>query len=296
MPATSPPPIDAGLAPVPGTAKPRRVVPRFHYELIVCGLRGHELLATDAAEVRPEDALVVRDAGDYRWHRCLRCDSWVPLPPPVAPARRFPPGRDEVEVPLRGRALRDKVVLRVIALDRALRVVVLAVLAVAVFLFAANEVRLRGPFYKVLADVQGGLGGPSQSTGGGLLQELDRLFSVSQGTLVKVGVAIVAYALLEGAEAVGLWYQRRWAEYLTFVATAALVPVEIYELTLRLSPLKVLTLVLNLAVVAYLLLAKRLFGLRGGAAAERAQREHDAGWSALERTAPAGGLPAVPTA
>jgi hypothetical protein len=36
----------------------------------------------------------------------------------------------------------------------------------------------------------------------------------------------------------------------------------------------------------YLLLAKRLFGLRGGAAAGEAESEHDRGWEALERTTP----------
>jgi len=40
------------------------------------------------------------------------------------------------------------------------------------------------------------------------------------------------------------------------------------------------------AVVVYLLLAKRLFGLRGGAAADRAEGKLDQGWEALERTAP----------
>jgi uncharacterized membrane protein (DUF2068 family) len=87
-------------------------------------------------------------------------------------------------------------------------------------------------------------------------------------------------------EAFGLWWQKRWAEYLTFVATAVFLPVEIYELLDTLSPLKLITFLLNLAVVLYLLLAKRLFGLRGGAAAERAEREHDAGWPALERATP----------
>jgi hypothetical protein len=42
----------------------------------------------------------------------------------------------------------------------------------------------------------------------------------------------------------------------------------------------------NVAVVLYLLFAKRLFGIRGGAAAEHAQREHDTGWQALERATP----------
>ena len=44
---------------------------------------------------------------------------------------------------------------------------------------------------------------------------------------------------------------------------------------------------INVAVVVYLLVAKRLFGLRGGAAADEAMRAADVGWPALERTAPA---------
>ena len=47
-----------------------------------------------------------------------------------------------------------------------------------------------------------------------------------------------------------------------------------------------ITLIINLAVVMYLLYAKRLFGLRGGGAADAALREADSGWPALERTLP----------
>ena len=97
---------------------------------------------------------------------------------------------------------------------------------------------------------------------------------------------ILVYAAVEGVEAVGLWYQRRWAEYLTFIVTASLLPVEVYELANRLSPLKILAFVINVAVVAYLLYAKRLFGLRGGARADEEIRERDVGWEALERSAP----------
>ena len=67
---------------------------------------------------------------------------------------------------------------------------------------------------------------------------------------------------------------------------ASLLPVEIYELAHRLSPLKVLAFVINVAVVAYLLYAKRLFGIRGGARAEEEIRAADVGWGALERSAP----------
>ena len=92
--------------------------------------------------------------------------------------------------------------------------------------------------------------------------------------------------MIEGVEAVGLWYQRRWAEYLTFVVTTALIPLEIYELTATVSWFKVVALIVNLAIVIYLLVAKRLFGIRGGYAVELAERRHSTGWDALERTAP----------
>ena len=98
--------------------------------------------------------------------------------------------------------------------------------------------------------------------------------------------AIAAYAVLEGTEAVGLWLGRRWDEYLTFVATAIFVPYEIYELTKSVSALKVLALVINLAIVACLLIAERLFGLRGGGKAERAEHEEDTGWAPIERATP----------
>jgi uncharacterized membrane protein (DUF2068 family) len=269
--------------------RPRRFVPRFHYELLACGVGGHELIGTDAAQLRPQDAVVVRDGADgLRWHRCVRCDSWIPLAVPAEPARGFVPDHEEIEVPLRGKALRDKIVLRVIAVDRAFHFVLLAILAVAIFLFIAHENELRDRVFRVLADLQGALGGPTTPQGSGVLHDIRHLFTIESGTLTKIGIVVSFYAVLEGAEAVGLWYGKRWAEYLTFIATALLLPVEVYELTERFSALKVLTLVINLAVVVYLLLAKRLFGLRGGGAAEEAQREADSGWPALERTAPSG--------
>jgi uncharacterized membrane protein (DUF2068 family) len=274
----------------PGTVEPRKYLPRFHWELLVCGVRGHELVGTRAARLRPEDALVAREIDDARWHRCLRCDSWLPLAPPAEPDSEYPPDRERIELPLRGRPLRDKIVLRAIAIDRGFHFVVLGLLALAIFLFAANQRALRDTFYRVVTDVQQGLGGgPVRNGNTGFLHELDKVFSLRGAQLHLLGAAVAAYAVLELVEAVGLWFAKRWAEYLTFVATAVFLPLEVYELTKSLSPLKVIALVVNLAIVVYLLYAKRLFGLRGGAAAEEARRERDVGWPALERTAPPGG-------
>jgi len=74
-----------------------------------------------------------------------------------------------------------------------------------------------------------------------------------------VAVAAIAYALLEGTEGVGLALRRRWAEYLTVVATGILIPYETYEVIHRVTLFKVGALLLNVAVVGYLAFRKRLF-------------------------------------
>jgi len=288
--SSSIPPVPHGAShDPPGTQRPRRFRPRFHWELLVCGARGHELIGTDAAGLRAEDALYARERDGVRWYRCLRCDGWVPLAPPARPTREIPPGREEIELPLRGKALRDRIVLRVIAIDRAIHFVVLGLLAVAVFLFAAHEVRVRDIVYRIVNAVQGTAGDPTHHHHGGFLDSLLHVFTLKSSTLYAVAAAAAVYAVLEGVEAVGLWYQRRWAEYLTLVATLAFLPYEVYELTRTVSPFKVVAIVVNVLIVAYLLYAKRLFGLRGGGAADDAERAWDVGWDALERTAPGAG-------
>ncbi len=271
----------------PGTVQAKRFRPQFHYELIGCGLGGHRLVGTDTTEIRTEDALLVRETGDgLRWHRCLRCDAWVPLRPPAHPTRERIPARDEIALPLRGKPLRDRYVLRLIALDRLVHFLVLGLLAAAVCVFAADRDRVSGTFYRILDVVQGGVGGLNGQGGGGILDEVQKAFAAKSSTLLLIGVVVAAYAVLEGVEAVGLWMAKRWAEYLTLVATTVLLIPEVYELTGTVTVTKIITLVINLAVVVYLLFAKRLFGLRGGGRAEEAERQRDTGWQALERTLP----------
>ena len=269
---------------LPGTVK-RRFRPKFHYELFACGARGHVLVGTDAEAVRPGDSLFVREYGGMRWYRCLRCDAWLPLPLPARPTWSHPPDRDEVELPLRGRALRDKIVLRVIAVDRALHFVVLGVLAALAFTLASHRAQLTHLVDRVNSLFYGSRSG-STGTPHGLPHEIERLLTLNVNTFRLIGVAAAAYAVLEGAEAYGLWFQRRWAEYLTAVATTLFIPYELYELVDKVTVFRVGAFVANLAILFYLLLAKRLFGLRGGAAADQAARERDSGWDAFERLTP----------
>ena len=230
-------------------------------------------------------SIVARTIDGLTWYRCVRCDAWVTIEPPAAVVVPAPP---EDELPLRGKALHDRVVLRLIAIDRVIHFVVLGLLGVAVLAFAADRAKLHDRFYQVTTALQTAIAGGPVSTRGhvGIVHELDRLFTLSKGTLIEAGIALLCYAALELVEAVGLWHAKRWAEYLTFIATLLLLPFEIYELTARVSPLKVIGFVINVAVVVYLIYAKRLFGVRGGGAVDERERARDRGWEAIARTAP----------
>jgi uncharacterized membrane protein (DUF2068 family) len=277
----------------PGTQQPRRRR-QLDWELITCGVRGHALVGRQAPVGADHDPIVVHDHDTVRWHRCLRCDCWVALPRPEPSPPVPAPDRSEIEIPLRGKALRDKIVLRVIAVDRVVHFLVLGLLGIAVLLFASDRLSLRSEFYRVLAALQGGVaGGPVQSSGNvGIAGELNRLFSLSSGKLDELAIALLVYALLEGVQAVGLWFMKRWAEYLTFISTTVLLPLEVYEIIHKGTILKVIGFLINLAVVVYLLFKKRLFGLRGGGAADEAERAADMGWPAIERATL--GIPAHP--
>jgi uncharacterized membrane protein (DUF2068 family) len=235
--------------------------------------------------IAPDDALLVREDGPVRWHRCLRCDSWVQRPKPERPTRERVESRDEIQLPLRGAALRDRYVLRLIALDRAIHVVVLSSLAIVLFTFAAHDQTLHRDYENIMNALAGGAPGASQVRW--VLGYLGRAFKYSPAHLRILALILLAYAALEATEMVGLWFNKRWAEYLTFIATTVLVPYEVYELTISVSVFKLVTLVINLAVVLYLLIAKRLFGLRGGHRADEARRELTSGWGAIERATPA---------
>ena len=74
-----------------------------------------------------------------------------------------------------------------------------------------------------------------------------------------LAIGAVGYAILEGTEGVGLAMRRRWAEYLTVIATGVLIPYEAFEVVRHVTLFKIGALLLNLAVVGYLAYRKRLF-------------------------------------
>lgn len=78
------------------------------------------------------------------------------------------------------------------------------------------------------------------------------LTGLSPHAIGLFGLVAIGYALLYLVEGYGLWRQARWAEYLTIVATSTFIPVEIWELSSRFTPTKLAGLVINIAIVAYL--------------------------------------------
>ncbi len=229
-----------------------------------CARRGHITYAPAEAPLR-ERLHAVTPHGDA-W-RCLRCgDFTLGEPHGSGPADRAP------EVP-RGRALRDLLILRVLSVERVLRGVFIVLAAVAVWKFSNSQDAVRELFEKDLSifrpvtdhfhyDVDHSP----------VVDTIRKTFTYKHSTLLIVAGALLGYALIELVEGVGLWLAKRWAEYLTVVATAAFLPLEVYELTEKVSAFKIGTLGLNVLAVLYILFAKRLFGLRGGAKAFEAER------------------------
>jgi uncharacterized membrane protein (DUF2068 family) len=80
---------------------------------------------------------------------------------------------------------------------------------------------------------------------------IQRATNLSPSKIREFGVVSFVYAGLFLTGGIGLWLIKRWAEWFTVVITSSLVPLEIYEVFHRPTPIKVLVLIINVAVVAY---------------------------------------------
>jgi uncharacterized membrane protein (DUF2068 family) len=85
---------------------------------------------------------------------------------------------------------------------------------------------------------------------------------------IKVAAAFaLGYGALELVEGTGLWLDKLWAEYLTVIATALLLPFELYELVRHPTWLKAGGVAVNIAIVVYLAVMLRRRVVRGRAGA-----------------------------
>ena len=82
---------------------------------------------------------------------------------------------------------------------------------------------------------------------------LGKLSAFDGHTARKLAVASLCYAAVFSVEGLGLLGRRRWAEWLTVVVTASFIPIEVYESVEHFGAGKVVALVLNVAILGYLL-------------------------------------------
>ena len=256
-----------------------------NWNLFGCARRGHVSYEPDEPELR--DRLMAHTAGGVAW-RCLRCGAFVTDghhshgPAAGAPLIR------------RGKELRSELLLKVFAVERFLRFLLLGAAAYAVWRFKYDRAGIQRAFNSDLPAIRAlyrDMGfNVSHSKLLGLIQHS---FTLNSRTLTYLAIGLAVYAIIELVECVGLWLGRRWGEYFAMVATSVFLPYEIYDLTVKVTWLRVGALVVNLLLVIYLLWSKRLFGVRGG------KRAYDAKLRAesvveVEQAALAAAMPAEP--
>jgi uncharacterized membrane protein (DUF2068 family) len=244
----------------------------WHPETFVCSRHGHVTPAALVEKLRPEDAGLGVDLPDgRRMARCTRCDVWIATTPPEHPVRETLKPLPEMKVPRRGKVLREAIILRLIAINRAVHSVLFGLLATVLILLELNLGTLHDQAARILRDLAGDTG---QQAGRGFIgDQLAKLLNLDKNTVVLLAATATAYCVLEAVEAVGLWRERRWAEYLTAIATAGFLPFEIHELIDRITVIRIGALVVNLAILVWLVWRKRLFGVNGGVKAIEAERD-----------------------
>lgn len=81
---------------------------------------------------------------------------------------------------------------------------------------------------------------------------LETLLNQNPRTLRFSGFGALGYAIVTAIEAIGLWYEKRWAHVLVVFLVAISIPPEIYELIRGISTIKAMVFVINVAVLIYL--------------------------------------------
>ena len=248
------------------------------WNLRACGRRGHITYAPD--EERLRERLRVDTPLGSAW-RCLRCGDFV-----LGDPRGRGPAGDAPAV-TRGKVLRDAVILRLLAVERFVRGILALLGAYGVYHFRSHRDAIQRAFSEdipLLRPLAQKLGWDLDDSS--IVHTIRSVIEARSATLLWVIIALIVYGILQMVEAAGLWLLERWGEYFAVVATSLGLPIEIYELTEKITWLRIGALLINLAAVVYILLTKRLFGLRGGRRAYDEERHEE---SILEVEAAAAG-------
>ena len=229
----------------------------------MCALRGHFTYAPEEPGLRAR--LHATLAPGQAW-RCLRCGTFV-LGEPVATG----PVADAPRV-RRAEQVRSALILRIFAVERFLRALIVAALAIAVWRFSVSRLSFEAAYDQAVPPLKALLRDLGFSVEHSkLLGLIHEAFTVDSAKLGYIAIGLGAYAVIEVVEGVGLWLVKRWGEYFAMIVTSLGLPYEIYDLANKVTVLRVVAFVINLALVLYLVLTKRLFGVRGGKKAYEAR-------------------------
>ena len=233
------------------------------WSLLGCGASGHVTFAPDEPRLRERLSVSTREGAAWR---CLRCGTFVIGEPtasgPVSAAPRV----------RRDKELRSAFILRLFAVERFLRAIIFGVLAIAIWRFAASRMSIEEAYNHALPELRAFLRQLGFNVNHSkLLGLIQHAFTLNSRVLTWLALAAAAYAVVEIIEAVGLWLLKRWGEYFAMIATSVFIPYEIYDLTAKVTVLRLVAFVINVALVVYLVVTKRLFGVRGGKKAYEAR-------------------------
>lgn len=230
-----------------------------------CGRRGHEIAWLDDALA----SVTQRGQEQPPLLRCLRCGTFVTPEDPadgnVYGTRQMPTPIGEVPLAVRGSHGRKLALLRVVAIERAVRAVMLLIIAGGIFALGAHRDSVVAKVNEIITAAY-----PlAQQIGWDIrnshtIAMIQELLGANPGIYALLGTGFIAYAILQFVEAFGLWGGWRWAEYLAVIATSVFIPLEIYEIANKPSPFKIGLFLVNLAIIGYLIYKGRLFGVRGG--------------------------------
>jgi uncharacterized membrane protein (DUF2068 family) len=247
------------------------------WSLYRCGRIGHVTYAPDEPRLREH---MRAETGSAELWRCMRCGSYVPgKPHGMGPAADAPAIR-------RGKEIRGDLILKLFAIERAIRFVIFGAVAFGIWRFASSRsiTQAINKDIPIIRDFAKELGFTLNHA---LLEKIESLLHVTSSNLRLLALGVTGLAIVSGIEAFALWQAKRWGEYFAMIATSLGLPFEIYELAKAVTITKVILFVLNLLLVAYLVYSRRLFGARGGKEAYEARLRADSVLDESERAAAA---------
>jgi uncharacterized membrane protein (DUF2068 family) len=231
------------------------------WSLYRCGRVGHITFAPDEPHLREH---MRGEAGSAELWQCLRCGTYVPgLPDGSGPAADAPSVR-------RGKQIRGDLILKLFAIERAIRFVLFGAVAFGIWRFA-NSRSIAQALNKDIPIVRDFARELGFTLNHALLERFRSLLHISESNLRLLALGVTGLAIVSAIEAFALWQAKRWGEYFAMIVTSLGLPFEVYELSKAVTITKVVLFLLNVLLVAYLVYSRRLFGARGGKEAYEAR-------------------------